>query len=237
VTRVAPVEESPCLGDPAIHDSARQLLVVRFARPHATLSWAVVNGGRRRTSAIVWRQVCNAELGPGVDPEALLRTSLDQVALPEAVGLLTSCALARFEDVQRSDGELAARCVATIGLSNALAAGDPPGPLLHRVGTINLLCQLSQPLEEGALVEACALVAEARTAALLEANVSSRRTGRPATGTGTDCIVVAAPEVTDDRETVLRYVGKHTAAGALVGAAVREACTRGITRWLAEYGA
>jgi adenosylcobinamide amidohydrolase len=236
MTRVAPVEESLGLGQPAFHDRARQLLIVRFSRPHATLSWAVVNGGRSRASAVVWRYVCNAELTPEVDPEALLRGSLTGVELPDAVGLLTSCDLSRFEDVQRSDGELGARCVVTIGLSNALAAGDPPGPLLHRVGTINLLCQLSQPLGEGALVEACALAAEARTAALLEASVPSRRTGRPATGTGTDCIVIAAPDVDDDdnigNATPLRYVGKHTAAGALIGAVVREACTRGIARWL-----
>ena len=30
------------------------------------------------------------------------------------------------------------------------------------------------------------------------------------------------------------YVGKHTALGALVGAAVREAVSRGVDEWLAE---
>src|SRR5207237_10770827 len=73
------------------------------------------------------------------------------------------------------------------------------------------------------------LAAEARTAAVLEARVPSRRTGKPATGTGTDCIVVAAP----DAGARLAYAGKHTPIGALAGGVVREAVERGVRRWIA----
>jgi adenosylcobinamide amidohydrolase len=41
---------------------------------------------------------------------------------------------------------------------------------------------------------------------------------------------VAAPEAPGGA----RYAGKHTALGALVGAAVREATGRGVRRWLEE---
>ncbi|QRK06635.1 adenosylcobinamide amidohydrolase [Archangium violaceum] len=220
---------TPEVEAPSLEGGGR-LLVVRFDRPHAVLSWAVINGGRRRARAVVWRQVRDDELVPGVDPVALLAASLGESS-EETVGLLTSRDVSTFDDVRLASGALSARCVATVGLGNALAAGDEPGPL-RSVGTINLLCQLSRPLSEGALVEAVALAAEARTAALMEARVPSRRSLRAATGTGTDCIVVAAPEGPGGET----YVGKHTRLGSLLGGAVREATSRGIRRWLEERG-
>lgn len=208
----------------------QRLLVVPLGGPHAVLSWAPLRGGRCRAEAIVWRQVTDAELGPGVDPALLLSRSLAGVGLPGAVGLLTARDLAAFDEVALSDGRLRVRCVATVGLGNALSAGDPPGAGA-RVGTINLLVQASQPLAEPALVEAVALAAEARTAAVLAAGIPSRRSGAPATGTGTDCIAAAAPERGGSAEA---YAGKHTQLGALIGAAVREATARGVRRWLDE---
>ncbi|MDB4967595.1 MAG: hypothetical protein JWN44_3284 [Myxococcales bacterium] len=212
---------------PSLEENAR-LLVVRFSAVHRTLSWALVGGGLGLARAVVWRHVSDAELGPSVDPAALLLASLERPGLEGAVGLLTARDLATFDCVTRREGALAARAVATVGLGNALAAGDPPGPL--RVGTINVLLQLSHGLDEGGLAEAMALAVEARTAAVLEARVPSRRSNAWATGTGTDCVVVAAPEAGEP----LRWVGKHTVAGALAGSCVREAVRRGVRRWIAD---
>ncbi|WNG28079.1 adenosylcobinamide amidohydrolase [Cystobacter fuscus] len=220
-----PEGEAPSL------EGGGRVLVVRFSRPHAVLSWALLNGGRRRARSVVWRQVRDDELVPGVDPLALLTASLGEEPPEETVGLLTSRDVSTFDDVHLASGAFSARCVATVGLGNALAAGDEPGPL-RSVGTINLLCQVSHPLSESALVEALALAAEARTAALMEARVPSRRSLRVATGTGTDCIVVAAPEGPGGEQ----YMGKHTRLGSLLGGAVREATARGVRRWLEERG-
>ncbi len=214
-------------------------LIVKLGGPHAVLSSALVNGGRRRAGGVAWLEVRDEELRPPVDAERLARGRLAALGLPEAVGLLTSRAVARYVVAERAvaagRGGVAARCVATVGLGNALRAGDPPGPAA-RVGTINLLCQVSAPLEEEALVEALALAAEARTLAVLEAGVASRRSGLPATGTGTDCAVVAAPERPGSRER-LRFAGMHTALGHVIGAAVHEAIARGAREWLAEQAA
>jgi adenosylcobinamide amidohydrolase len=220
-------------GWPTLEDEGR-LLVVRFPTVQRTLSWAVTGGGFARTRAVVWRHVPDGELGPDDDPAALLRRALAAAGLDGAVGLLTARALARFDCVTRQAGGEAARAVATVGLGNALAAGDPPGPL--RVGTINVLVQLSHPLNDGAFAEALALAAEARTAAVLEARVPSRRSQQWATGTGTDCLVIAAPD-SDGTTPPRRYVGKHTQAGSLVGQVVREAVARGVRRWIGEQAA
>jgi adenosylcobinamide amidohydrolase len=201
-------------------------LVTRFTTAQHVLSWAIVGGGRRTTRTVAWYQVRAHELRPPVDARHLLRQRLAEAALSDAVGLLTSCDLDTYVDVERRHGALAVRCIATVGLGNALRAGDPPGPTA-RIGTINLLCCVSASLTEEALVEGLALAAEARAAEVLEASVVSRRTGRPATGTGTDCIVIAAPTGGGPAP----YVGKHTVLGHLIGVAVGEATRRGVEGW------
>lgn len=201
-------------------------LITNFACPQQVLSWAIVGGGRRIAQVVAWYWVRERELRPPVDARDFLHRRLTEAEMPDAVGLLTSRDLDTYVAVERRRDPFAVRCIATVGLGNALRVGDPPGPVA-RIGTINLVCCLSHPVAEEALVEALALAAEARTAAVLEAAVPSRMTGRPATGTGTDCIVVAAPVASAP----VRYVGKHTVFGSLIGAAVVDATRRGVGQW------
>ncbi|MBD0318984.1 MAG: adenosylcobinamide amidohydrolase [Gemmatimonadetes bacterium] len=208
---------------------APNLLAVRFSAPHRTAGWAIVGGGIGEAAAVGWVAVRNAELGEDVDPAALLRDRLAAHGLRGAVGLLTSANLAAYTDVAREADGVSARCIATVGLGNALRAGDPPG-VLTRVGTINVLLRMSVPLTDAALLETLALAAEARTLAVLEGGVASAASGRPATGTGTDCIVVAAPI----GGAAIEYAGKHTLPGHLAGAAVEAAVREGVRRWQAE---
>jgi adenosylcobinamide amidohydrolase len=220
-------------------------LVAQFATEHATASWAVVGGGLGTARAVAWLQVCDADLPPGVDPAALLRGRIAARGLADAIGLLTSRRLDRHVDTTARHGALTARCIATVGLGNALRAGDPPaacaGPpagrepagRIGRIGTINLLCRVNAPLSPEARLEALAVAVEARTLAVREAGVASTRTGLPASGTGTDCVVIAAPIAGSPAV----YAGKHTAIGHLVGAAVFEATRLGVERSLRERAA
>lgn len=203
-------------------------LVARLAAPHRLLSWAIVGGGLRRGDAVAWLAVREEDLRPPVDERDLMHRRLVERGLDGAVGLMTSCDLDRAVTHEVRWAERSARCVVTVGLGNALRAGDPPG-MSARVGTINLLCVVDEPLADSAMLEALALAAEARTLAVCEAGVASRRSGAPASGTGTDCIVIAAPE----GGAGARYAGKHTVAGHLIGAAVREAVARGVADWVA----
>lgn len=210
---------------------AQRWLVARFAREHDTASWAIVGGGVRRARAVAWYRVAEDELRPPVDARELLTRRLREAEIDDTVGLLTSRDLGSYVDVVRNAHRLTARCVATVGLGNALRAGDPPGPA-GRIGTINLLCRLSIALSTEALLEALALAAEARALAVREAVVPSTLSGKPASGTGTDCIVVAAPRGAGR----VRYAGKHTTVGHLIGATVHEAIAIGIERWKREHG-
>jgi adenosylcobinamide amidohydrolase len=202
------------------------MLICRLAERHRVLSWAITGGGFGEARAVVWCHVTAADLRPPVDPATLLRERLAGAGLPDAVGLLTSRRLETYIDVTKTHEDTSARCVATVGLSNSLRAGDAPGTP-STFGTINLLCRLSHPLTDEGMIEALAIAAEAKTLAIVESGVSSRVSERAASGTGTDCIVMAAPLGGD----LLPYAGKHAAAGCVIGGAVEEAIRRGAAEW------
>jgi len=204
-------------------------LIVRFDTPQQTASWAIVGGGLRRTRTVAWLRVSEADLRPPVDAERFLRSRLRAAGVSDAVGLLTSRDLGSYVHAIRRFGDWSALCIATVGLGNALRAGDPPGPA-GRIGTINLLCHVSTPLTVEALLEGLGLAAEARALAVREAALPSQVSGEPASGTGTDCIVLATPEGKEP----MRYVGKHTAVGHLIGAVVYEATRLGTDQWIRE---
>jgi adenosylcobinamide amidohydrolase len=155
---------------------------------------------------------------------------------------MTSRNVATYSDETVDAAGVRARCIATVGLGNALRAGDFPG-VAGRIGTINVLVHVETPLTDAALIEAMAVATEAKTAALCDARVASAVSGKPATGTGTDCTVVACPRsgdrrgADDRRNTRPRpYAGKHTAVGSAVGGAVERAVAAGAQRWLASHG-
>ena len=76
------------------------------------------------------------------------------------------------------------------------------------------------------MAEAIQIATEARVLAVQQAGILSKRSRKPATGTGTDCIVVAAPI----GRPAHRYCGKHTLAGELIGRAVLKSCTTALAR-------
>ena len=228
----APVLAATSTGStPYALERSGRLLVARFSEPHDVLSWAIVGGGIRVAEAVVWTYVQGSELSPAVDARLWLEDTLAAAGLRFSVGLLTSRNLDRFVEASARSGDVSAQAVATVGLSNALRAGDPPGPLL-RPGTINILCRVDRPLSAEGLLEASAIATEAKTVAVLEEGIVSRRTGKTASGTGTDCIVVAAPR----RGAAEPYAGKHTDVGAAIGAAVESAVRRGVREWIEENG-
>jgi adenosylcobinamide amidohydrolase len=207
-----------------------RMLVVSFGARVRVCSWAIIGGGFAHASHVAWIEVRDEELRPPTDPRAYAERRLRAENVEDAIALLTSRRVATFCDHALADGGIEARAIATVGLGNALRAGDPSG-VAGRIGTINLLVHVSSPLTDEALLEASAIATEAKTAAVLEAGVTSRRSGRPATGTGTDCTVLACALGARRGEA---YAGKHTRVGALVGAVSHHAVREGVDRWLVE---
>src|SRR3954452_10712717 len=154
MTAVELTERPSELGAEVVEMAASRALIVRLGEPHDVLSWAIVNGGRTKADLVVWREVRLAELGPTADAAALLRETLAQVGAPRAVGLLTARDVRRYEIERVERDGVQAECIATVGLGNLLAVGDPTTAIGSPVGTINLLCRVSVGLTEEALLEA-----------------------------------------------------------------------------------
>ncbi|HZR82275.1 MAG TPA: adenosylcobinamide amidohydrolase [Candidatus Binatia bacterium] len=211
----------------------RRWFVVDLGGPHRTLGWTVVGGGIGGASAVAWLAVRDDELAPPVDPAAFARAALAAERLATMPVFLTSCDLESRVEETASAGGVDARCVATVGLGNRGRVGEPAAPAVH-AGTINLLCVTSEPLTEPALVEAISIASSARTAAVLQAGLALPGSDRLATGTGTDCCIVASP--LDRARPELAYAGLHTAVGEAIGRAAFVATARGVARWLAAHG-
>jgi adenosylcobinamide amidohydrolase len=211
----------------ALHE---RCVVMRARGPHVCLSHAPHRGPLRSTQTVAIHETRNDELTLEVDPIALLATRMAAVDA-RGVGMWTSrrvsSAVVHTAAVVQG---LRAVALVTAGLSNAVRVGDTPGPLAGW-GTINVACHVDVPLTASALVEAFAVVVEARTTAVLEAHVRSRRSDSFATGTGTDCVAVLAPK---RGPAALPYAGKHTPLGHVVGEAVLRAVETAIAAWKRE---
>ena len=202
-------------------------LVAEFGGARRTLGWALNRPGFHDATRVVWREVRDADLGPDLDARQWLAAELDRAGLADAPCLVTSAPLARHALAEAVVEGVRATALATVGLSNAERIGTRRNRAPH-VGTINLAVLLDTPLADGALVEALSLTVEARTAAVLDAGLALP--GGLATGTGTDCALVAAPPGPEP------HAGKHTAAGEALGRAVLLAMRDGIAAWRAATG-
>jgi adenosylcobinamide amidohydrolase len=201
-------------------------VVLDWERPQRALSWAIHNGGLTQAQSLAICQIRNAELPETADPVALLRERTTALGRSTAIGLLTSA------DVTRAGVEFAEVCgaragaLATVGLGNALRVGDPPTPAV--AGTINIACWVDLPLSAEALLEAVSIVVAARTMVVLEARVQSTVSDGRATGTGTDCVVMACPWSNDTPSH--QYAGMHTSIGSAIGQAVSGAVAASLSR-------
>lgn len=191
-------------------------MVVDFSGEHRALSWALLGGGVTCTRGVACCEVRNAELGLDVDARDVLRDKLRAIDRPEHVGLLTSAPVAEFGQASARHQGTKADAVATVGLSNAMRIGQSPGS--GAVGTINIVCWVNQALTPEAQLEALSLMVEARTTKVCDARLELA--DGLATGTGTDCVVMLAPALSQPGQ---QYAGKHTALGSVVGRAVMDA--------------
>ena len=127
----------------------------------------------------------------------------------DCVGLLTAVDV-RTVAVERRPGVVAA---VTAGITNS-----------STVGTINAIVVLRDRPSVAAMVEAVKVITEAKCAVLRDLDVRSG--SRPATGTSTDAVVVAA----EDRGDPFDYCGPATPIGRAIGSAVARAIALGLRR-------
>ena len=192
------------------------------------LGWAPFNGGSQRARAIVNHQIAPDGRAASERPRPYLQALVRRLGLAPgaAVAMMTGVDIRKASYATACRGDLMVGAWCTAGCSNALRIGDPATTGRVRPGTINIALVVNQPLSRCAMAEALAMATEARVAAVHDAGISSTRTRRPATGTGTDCIVIASPV----RGRAHAYCGKHTLVGELIGKAAMRSCAKALRR-------
>ncbi|AHD09372.1 adenosylcobinamide amidohydrolase [Phaeobacter gallaeciensis] len=187
------------------------------------LSWAVNRPGLVTARRILWREVRNSDLPCDLDVAEWFAGELLQRGCEDAVAFLTSRDVRRYCEASATVEGISAQAVATVGLSNAEKAGSRMDYASRNWGTINVALRLSQGLAHAALIEAMSIAVQARTAAVMDADIILPN--GTATGTGTDCVAVAAPAGATP------YAGLHTATGEVIGKAVYQAVHTGALEW------
>ncbi|HEX3179573.1 MAG TPA: adenosylcobinamide amidohydrolase [Methylomirabilota bacterium] len=204
-----------------------EAVIVTAARDLTVVSSAFAGGGVGRARTLVNLHV--AKNFPCADGDATVGAFVRRRNLPSPwIGLLTSAWTEKAESALEAAGGITALVVATVGLSNASAAGvtaaSPPTP-----GTINTIVVVDADVEPAAMVNLVMTVTEVKTALLLEAGVKSPD-GIAATGTSTDAVAIAATGV----GTRCRFGGPITEVGWVVARAARRALGAGVRRWLED---
>jgi adenosylcobinamide amidohydrolase len=200
----------------------KNTLVVAFPGSRSVMSWAILNGGLRTHAS----HILNHHVDPrtsGDDPRKTLRQAASRIGIKGTfVGMLTGADIRKYSMARALYNELEAYVIATAGCGNLATVGET-GTYVERIsppvpsGTINIIVAVNYAFTHEGMLEAMAIVTEAKVRAMFEFGLKSVSTGQPATGTGTDCIAVA---VGHDRRYV--FCGKHTKWGELVGRASLE---------------
>lgn len=211
-------------------------LVVRLHRRSRVLSSAPQGGGLGLASYILNHQV-GADDRPErryPDPSRYLRDLGIRLGIDAGVvGLMTAVPMAQLVTARVTAQKLWVECFATVGVTNAVRAGEWPVSITPRKGrgwsgTINVIVITNASLSTSAMVGAVQVVTEAKTGSLHDHAVRSRGDGSLATGTGTDAVVIAC--ATRGQGPSQPYSGTHTVIGALIGAAVAQCVSRGLVK-------
>ena len=202
----------------------REAVVLRWPLLLRVLSSAVVGGGLAEARAVINLHVAKDD--PCVDPPGLIETFARRAAVHEPyVGLLTSACTEHATVGEAAGFGFQAVAVATVGLSNRIAAGRSAArPWVP--STINTIVVVEADPEPAALVNAVITATEVKALALMEASIGDGD-GGPATGTSTDAVVIAAT----GRGPRARFGGPASELGWVIGRAVREALANGIRGW------
>jgi adenosylcobinamide amidohydrolase len=217
--------------------ASRNAVIVSFPAPARILSWALLNGGFCRGDHIVNHYVDADNLRFCARPRAWLEEAAVNLGLEgTTVAMATAVSMKHLAQVSIGDLRAQVTCLATVGCGNALAAGDPASvaitestpALLH---TINMIVLVQPALCDEALVEAIQIATEGRARALYEARVPSSVSNLPASGTGTDCIVIASLGAGPG----VPYCGKHTELGEFIGRAAHAAVQKGLALSSAKH--
>jgi len=191
-----------------IYDS---VILVRSNEDMKILSSAVKNGGLKMSKNILNMSV--KWMYYSLTPEKEIERYEDMLGVKDIVGMMTSADV-RKASIRHRDG---VTVVATAGASNAATPGEEV-KMWHK-GTINIIVIVENEMRDEALANSIITVTEAKSQVFNILDIRSVNSGRPATGTTTDCVAIATMGRGDE---AIRYTSSGTDIGRTIGKLVYE---------------
>lgn len=222
------------------HRVMERTLVIDLDGRKRVLSSAPLRGGLTVASYILNHQV---EANPFVAGDQSMvfgdpGRSLQELAIrlgihAPTVGLMTAVPMTQVVTARALSDGLWVECFATVGITNAVRAGEWPPPGIAdqqsgTPGTINLILVTNGCLSQAAMVCAVQVVTEAKSRVLRDHDVRCSQSGTAATGTGTDAVVIAS--ALRGQGTRHLYSGTHTVLGAMIGHVVTRCVECGLAK-------
>ncbi|MFP4307974.1 MAG: adenosylcobinamide amidohydrolase, partial [Desulfococcaceae bacterium] len=212
-----------------LHDAVHKTLLVHLARPMRVASTlegprdGILHVGNGYSPPEVW------ELYHRIGLDVSRRQLLAVLGLDAADTslLFTGADMDRLSVQTRSFQEMTVAALVTAGVrSNALRMSRDRGDY-YEPGTINMILMANMKLSPRAMNRAIIAATEAKTAALWDMDIRSAYTGavNPATGTGTDNIIVVEGE-----GTAIENAGGHAKMGELIARAVHAGVQEAVFR-------
>jgi len=192
-----------------------EALMVLFNEPVKVLSSAVLNGGLRKTKALINMRVSRDFCDP--DPEGFLKKAVHCLGLPKnTVGLMTAADIRNSAIISKTGERVKVSALITAGLSWPIAAGDKNVLIPSSPSTINIILIVDGNLTGGCMVNCLSTATEAKAVALRRLDIRSRFSNTVATGTTTDALALA----TTGRGEEIRYAGPATELGMMISEVV-----------------
>ena len=151
----------------------------------------------------------------------------------KTIGLMTAVPIKQLVKSRVSSGGVWVECFATVGVTNAVRAGEWPTnhgrrKSTHAAGTINIVLVTNVSFSNAAMVGAVQVATETKTGVLRDHDVPSWNGNRGATGTGTDAVAIACS--VRGQGAWKGYSGTHTIVGAMIGRVVADCMTQGLAK-------
>ncbi|MDR1298079.1 MAG: adenosylcobinamide amidohydrolase [Deltaproteobacteria bacterium] len=205
-----------------LNDYVQKTLLIDFKTPQTVISTSdgqlsgIRTIGNGSSPVMVW------DINHRGGWEADLAARMELLGLDKGTSALmfTGADMDNLAAVTKRHLDLTVTALATAGAeSNAVRSGKDEGAY-YEPGTINVIVLSSRRLSEAGAARAMITATEAKTAALWDLGVRSSQTplANPATGTGTDSLIVVA----GGSGKAVDYTGAHGKIGQLISEAVYE---------------
>jgi adenosylcobinamide amidohydrolase/ABC-type Fe3+-hydroxamate transport system substrate-binding protein len=206
-----------------LNDYVQKTLLIDFKTPQTVISTSdgpregIETVGNGSSPVMVW----DINHQGGWEADMIERNNLLGLDPKTSCLLFTGADLDNLAVVTKSYKDMAVTVLATAGAeSNAVRTSKDVGAY-YEPGTINVIVLSSRAISPTGAARAMITITEAKTAAVWDLDVRSSQTPiiNPATGTGTDSVIIVA----GGQGPAIDYTGGHTKMGQLIGEAVYEA--------------